>query len=142
MATKALALASTALSLAMLALPAAAEDMTAGAREYANSCAACHGTDGKGEGVLSGHLNARVPDLTQLQANNDGVFPVSYAYEVIENSFEVGAHGTTDMPAWGQRYKYDANRRLGEFASLEDTEEFVKFRILALIEHLSTMQEQ
>jgi mono/diheme cytochrome c family protein len=119
---------------------AAAQDMSLGEAEYMNSCAKCHGADGTGDGVLAGYLNTPMPDITQLQANNGGVFPVSRIYEVIENSVEVAGHGSSDMPAWGMRYKYRADDALGEYAGLPEREAFIQTRILALIEHLSSLQ--
>ncbi len=121
---------------------AAAQDMTLGEREYMESCAVCHGAGGKGDGVLAGYLNTGMPDLTALQTANGGVFPVRHVFDVISNSVEVGAHGTTDMPAWGTRYKYRADRALGEFASLADREAFVQARILALVEHIASLQAE
>lgn len=130
------------IGIALMATAAAAQNVTLGEQEYLDSCAVCHGSDGKGDGVLAGYLNTAVPDLTQLQTANGGVFPVRYVFEVISNSVEVGAHGTTDMPAWGTRYKYRADRALGEFASLADREAFVQARILALVEHIASLQEE
>ncbi len=130
------------IGVALMATGAAAQDVTLGEQEYLDSCAVCHGADGKGDGVLAGYLTTAVPDLTRLQTANGGVFPVRYVFEVISNSVEVGAHGTTDMPAWGTRYKYRADRALGEFASLADREAFVQARILALVEHIASLQEE
>lgn len=130
------------IGIALVATAAAAQDVTLGEREYLDSCAVCHGADGKGDGVLAGYLNTAVPDLTRLQTANGGVFPVRHVFEVISNSVEVGAHGTTDMPAWGTRYKYRADRALGEFASLADRDAFAQARILALVEHIASLQEE
>ncbi|MDJ1007631.1 MAG: c-type cytochrome [Paracoccaceae bacterium] len=131
-----------ALAASFAAVPAVAQEASLGETEYVSSCAACHGVGGEGDGVLAGYLNTRLPDLTRLQAENGGVFPVARVYGIIENSVEIGPHGTTDMPAWGMRYKFRADRMLGEFASLEAREEYIKFRILALVEHLSTLQAE
>ena len=125
----------------VLAVPAAAQDRNLGAAEFMNSCAQCHGQSGKGDGAIAGFLNTRLPDLSLLQANNGGVFPVSRVYSVIEQSVDVGAHGTTDMPAWGVRYQIEADEMLGEFANSGQRQVYVKTRILALIEHLSSLQE-
>ena len=96
--------------------------------------AACHGPDGKGEGTIAAYLNTALPDLTQLQVANNGVFPVSKVYGIIEGGPDIGPHGTQDMPAWGQRY---VTRAEGDMDFIDNSESYAKFRILALIEYLS-----
>lgn len=126
-----------------LALPfaASAQDVSIGEREYMSSCAQCHGAAGGGDGVMAGFLTATVPDLRQLQAANDGVFPVSAVFATIDGSATSGVHGTSEMPAWGDRYMAQSPRMLGEFYGAEDQEAFVRGRILALIEYISTLQQ-
>ena len=119
--------------------PLSAQQMTIGEFEFMNSCAACHGADGKGNGSITGYLNQSVPDLTQLQANNGGVFPVTAAYAFITGDAEVGAHGTRDMPAWGRRYTIRAETD-PDFAA-GDAREYVNLRVLALVEHLASIQD-
>jgi len=107
--------------------------------EYMNSCAVCHGNEGDGKGPLADMLNVAPPDLTQLQQNNGGVFPVSAAFAIIEGSADVGAHGTRQMPAWGRRYQERAAEDQ-DFSPLEK-ENYPTIRILALIEYLSNIQK-
>lgn len=130
----------TAAAAALAGSVAAAQETTLGEVEYLNSCAKCHGASGAGDGVLAGYLTAEVPGLTRLQADNGGVFPVSRMYEVIKNSVSVEGHGSSEMPAWGMRYKYRANRALGEYAGPADRDAYIEARILALIEHISSLQ--
>ncbi|WP_397543416.1 c-type cytochrome [Roseovarius salis] len=66
-----------AMALGAVAAAASAEDMTFGELEYMNSCAQCHGSEGKGGGPMAGYLTESLPDLTQIQKNNGGVFPVT-----------------------------------------------------------------
>jgi mono/diheme cytochrome c family protein len=126
-----------------LAIPlaASAQDYTLGQAEYMNSCAQCHGLSGMGDGVMAGMLNSRVPDLTQLQKDNAGVFPVSALYNLIDGTDASGIHGTRDMPAWGMRYSLDAPEMLGWDYSEADQQAFVRARILALIEYIATIQQ-
>lgn len=133
------------LALVLLAVaPGAllAQGAELGRREFANSCAQCHGLDGDGNGVMVGYLNTRPPPLTTLQKDNGGVFPVATLYRVIEGTAAAGAHGTSEMPAWGERYDATAPAQLGEMFSPADREAFTRGRLLALIEHISTLQEQ
>lgn len=121
---------------------ARAQDASIGALEFMNSCAQCHGPAGQGDGVMSGFLNKAAPDLTGLQKANGGVFPFARVYGVIDGSVTVGAHGTVDMPAWGQRYAAKAPAALGYEYGREDEAAFVRGRILALAEFVATLQSE
>jgi mono/diheme cytochrome c family protein len=131
-------------SLMFMALPltAAAQGFEIGQREYMNSCAQCHGVGGQGDGVIAGYLSDSIPDLTTLQQENNGVFPVAALYGIIDGSDTSGVHGSSDMPAWGMRYSTQAPRMLGEFYGPADQETYVRGRILALIEYISTLQQE
>jgi cytochrome c553 len=129
------------LTLMLLPLSAAAQGFELGQREYMNSCAQCHGAGGAGDGVIAGYLTDTIPDLTTLQRDNDGVFPFAALYAIIDGSDAAGIHGTSEMPAWGMRYNAQAPRMLGEFYGPDDQEAFVRGRILALIEFISTLQK-
>ncbi len=59
-------------ALALLAGPALAD----GAALFANHCAVCHGTEGRGDGPTSTWLIRKPADLTRLAVDNNGVFPV------------------------------------------------------------------
>jgi mono/diheme cytochrome c family protein len=136
------------ISLIFLAFPlsAAAQDFSIGQHEFMNSCAHCHGASGKGEGIIAGYLTESVPDLTTLQKENEGVFPFARLYQVIDGTDSADVHGTREMPVWGDRYMRtqpgDAVPPVGEYGTRRDQEIFARGRILALIEYISTLQEQ
>lgn len=81
-----------------------AQDFDAGKYEYQTGCAPCHGTDGKGAGPVSSRFRVSPPDLTILAKKNNGVFPLNVVYEIIDGRKALLAHGTRDMPIWGDRY--------------------------------------
>jgi len=116
--------------------------------EYQSSCAPCHGEDGKGKGPLSAELKTSPPDLTVLAKKNNGVFPISKVYQVIDGREIVIAHGTREMPIWGTRYMPDLNMAASPnapdmFANPRyDPERIVRLRILAVIDYLSRIQEK
>lgn len=107
-----------------------------GKREYDNNCAACHGTNGKGNGPYAELLRKSPPDLTAMAKRNGGVFPMARAYEVIEGG-GVG-HGTRDMPIWGQDYSIKAAEYYMDVPY--NPEAYVRTRILALVEYLNRLQ--
>lgn len=81
-----------------------AQEMPYGQAEYLNSCAACHGTRGKGNGPLAETLRVPPSDLTQLEKKNGGEFPYFRVYAVIDGRFVVPGHGGRDMPVWGRQF--------------------------------------
>ncbi|WP_245398628.1 c-type cytochrome [Oceaniglobus trochenteri] len=92
-----LALAATTLATLAACVPPPAE---VGRGLYAESCTACHGATGKGDGDLAGNLGKPVPDLTQLSARNGGTFPRTYVMGVIDGfSREGDPHSV--MPEFG-----------------------------------------
>ena len=72
---------------------------------YQRYCVSCHGATAKGDGPLASELRAAVPDLTSLAARNGGQFPRERVVKMVENGGTVPAHGTADMPAWGDAFK-------------------------------------
>jgi mono/diheme cytochrome c family protein len=108
-----------------------------GQREFESNCASCHGMSGRGGGPLVQFLSKSPPDLTELAKNNSGVFPIARLYEVIEGG-AVPAHGTRDMPVWGQDYRIQAATYFMD--TPYDPEFYVRSRILALVEYLSRIQ--
>ena len=118
----------------------AEESTDIGKLEYYNSCAVCHGSNGKGNGPMAGMINTPMPDLTTLSKRNAGVFPLSRIYETIDGEAEIKAHGTRDMPVWGRRYDLDAAQY---FYYMEyDAEKVVRSRILGVAEYIYRLQEK
>ncbi|MGD1095809.1 MAG: c-type cytochrome [Bryobacteraceae bacterium] len=69
-------------------------------------CAVCHGTEGKGNGPAAAALKKAPADLTQLAAHaSDGKFPAVHVSRFIGGDDAVQAHGTRDMPIWGDVFK-------------------------------------
>jgi len=117
----------------------AQEPFAASADEFRNSCASCHGEDGRGAGFLTKLFRGIDPgDLTQLSKNNDGVFPLDRVFEVIDGRKEVAAHGERKMPVWGDRYMEQSMTRLGP----DHMNEFVvRNRVLELVYYIQSIQE-
>lgn len=110
------------------------------AAEFLNSCASCHGEDGKGAGFLTKYFKGIDPgDLTQLSKNNNGVFPVDKVFDIIDGRAEVAAHGDRKMPVWGDRYM--ALAITGRTPD-EMNEWRVRARVLDLTYYLQSIQEQ
>lgn len=86
---------------------AAAQEMSYGEAEYLNSCAVCHGLEGKGDGPLGDVLMKRPADLTLISRRNGGSFPYNRVFAVIDGRFDVPGHGEREMPVWGRQFLVD-----------------------------------
>ena len=126
----------------------AAEVLDPGKAEYHSSCAPCHGSDGKGAGPISAMLKVPPPNLTVLAKKNKGVLPFSAVYEIIDGRKTVMAHGTRDMPIWGDRYAPEPSKALiprpseNILSLFYDPEAVVRMRIFAVIDYLNRIQEK
>ena len=125
-----------------------AEVLDPGKAEYHSSCASCHGFDGKGNGPVSSDLKVPPSDLTVLPRKNNGVFPFYSVYEIIDGRKAVIAHGTREMPIWGDRYAPEPTKGLiprpseNILSLFYDPEAIVRMRILAVIDYLNRIQEK
>jgi mono/diheme cytochrome c family protein len=68
-------------------------------------CAVCHGKTGVGDGPASKALSKAPADLTKISTRNGGTFPDVRVKRYIEGLDEVAAHGTRDMPMWGDLFR-------------------------------------
>lgn len=100
---------------------------------YQRYCASCHGIDGKGGGPAASVLRTRPADLTRIAARRKGNFPDGEIARYIDGRFELAAHGTREMPIWGERF----GETIPE-AGISD--EIVRGRILVLVEYLKSIQ--
>ena len=105
-----------------------------GSQMYTTYCAVCHGPDGKGAGPASSALKYHPTDLTALSHNNGGKFPSDHVNAVLKFGVENPAHGTPDMPIWGDLMS-------GLHAGSKSSAPLVTQRISNLIDYLKTIQK-
>jgi mono/diheme cytochrome c family protein len=82
--------------------PVPASDVAGMFQSY---CSPCHGKDATGNGPAAKALTKPPADLTKISARNGGKFPDVKVKRFIEGSDEVPAHGTRDMPMWGDLFR-------------------------------------
>jgi mono/diheme cytochrome c family protein len=82
-------------------VPPSRTSAVSGKDMFTNYCAACHGPDGKGGGPAVAALKMPPPDLTTLSKRNSGKFPELRVYNTINGDLNLPAHGSKDMPVWG-----------------------------------------
>jgi len=85
-------------------VPAAATSPTSGQEMFKTYCAACHGEDGKGNGPAASALKVPPADLTMLAKNSGGTYPSMKVVSAIRGEGNLPAHGTREMPVWGQLF--------------------------------------
>lgn len=112
----------------------AADPIASGRETYMQYCASCHGPEGEGEGPVADVMTAQPADLTQLRAQYGGTFPTDSIYAFIDGRADVQAHGTREMPVWGNVW--------GEVDGQPVPREEVDLRIRELVEYIRTLQDE
>lgn len=96
-------------------------------------CASCHGDKADGNGPVAGMLKIPPADLRALTIGNDGDFPAERVNAVIDGRGDVQAHGSRDMPVWGEVFQTilvanpAAPDESGEDRAVRKTRELVLF---------------
>ena len=119
--------------LALAPLPALAGDAPLGRDAKAilqKYCAVCHGKDGKGNGPAAEALKSAPTDLTKLASNNGGKYPSDKVSSAIRGDQNIAAHGTKDMPIWGNLFLHMSQGHQSE----------VQLRIANLNKHIESLQ--
>jgi mono/diheme cytochrome c family protein len=106
-------------------------DPGSGVGMYRTYCAVCHGLDGKGNGPAAAALKQPLPDLTLLSRKNHGEFPMFRVTNVIQGDTVITAHGSRDMPMWGD-----------VFRGLKRDEEVVTLRVHNLAAYIASLQQK
>ena len=99
---------------------------------FTTYCASCHGVSGRGDGPAAEALRHRPADLTQFAARNGGVFNGARIHRFIDGRTVITAHGTMEMPVWGDMFKFREGL----------PESGITVRVDALVRYLETLQER
>ena len=105
----------------------------AGKERFIDACAFCHGLTGQGDGMAADMLENQPADLTVLSKANDGRFPLTQVYAVIDGRTGMDSHGPRDMPVWGDVWSRNVPAEYAEY--------YVKGRILELILFMESIQQ-
>jgi mono/diheme cytochrome c family protein len=106
-----------------------------GAEAYPRYCGSCHGVRGEGDGPTASALRTRPADLTRIAARRGGVFPAGEIARFIDGRFTLPAHGSREMPVWGERF--------GEaIPEASVAEEITRGKIATLVEYLKSIQRK
>jgi mono/diheme cytochrome c family protein len=72
---------------------------------FMDYCAPCHGKDGAGNGPAASAMKKTPTNLTALARNNGGNYPAAHVAAVLRFGDEKPAHGSKEMPVWGQLFQ-------------------------------------
>lgn len=109
-----------------------------GKDEYVFHCASCHGLDGRGNGPAASVFKIRPADLTLLSRRNGGVFPKKRVFATIEGTTTVAAHGSREMPVWGEIFERQGSNTYNRAATAREVRE----RIRRLVDYLESIQRK
>src|SRR4051794_20155357 len=85
-------------------VPLSSTSPASGKEMFATYCAVCHGADGTGSGPAAAALKTPPANLTQLTAKNNGKYPGLRVAQTLSAN-DVVAHGSQEMPMWGDLFK-------------------------------------
>jgi len=121
--------------VATLGTSFAAHAQSLGEALYRKYCSACHGPQGKGDGVVSGFMRPKPTDLTQLARKAGGEFPYMRTMMVIDGRQHIRAHGDPDMPVWGEVFWAESTAPITRAAELRG-------KLMLITEYLQSIQEK
>ena len=101
---------------------------------YGRFCAACHGAAAHGDVPVAASFKIEVPDLTLIARRHRGTFSPEQIEKIIDGRFIIGAHGTRDMPVWGEEF---TRSEIGN----PDAERATRTVISRIVDFLSTIQQ-
>jgi mono/diheme cytochrome c family protein len=113
-------------------VPIKATSPASGAQMFKTYCAVCHGLDGKGNGPAAEALKVPPSDLTTMAIRNGGKYPALRVSAIIRGEEVLAAHGTKDMPIWGDLF--------WNLSSGHESE--VQQRVTNLSKHIESMQKK
>ena len=113
-------------------VPIKATSPVSGKDMFTAYCAVCHGADGKGGGPAASALKVPPTDLTLLSKNNGGKYPALKVTSAIHGESALPAHGSKEMPVWGELFWNMSSGHEGE----------VQQRVTNLTKYIESLQQK
>jgi mono/diheme cytochrome c family protein len=105
----------------------------AGEAAFMQRCASCHGVAGLGDGPVASVLFEQPPDLRRIALRRGGHFDRDAVAERIEGRSLPAAHGTSEMPVWGERLTAEYEHYVGR-------DEMIAATLDSIVAYLETVQ--
>lgn len=112
----------------------AGDDVADGHRYFVRYCASCHGTDGLGDGPVAKSLVTPPANLRKLGDKYGMPLPAHRIAELIDGRDTARAHGSHEMPVWGEKFYETGQGERGEYGIGEV--------IGKIIAYLNTIQDR
>lgn len=113
---------------------AAPEAVDPGREAFQQYCASCHGAKADGKGPLAKELRTAPTDLTRLTERFGSPLHTQRMLERIDGRRMARAHGSRDMPVWGQKLARNVPRGPG-------TEAHTRGTLLIIIDWIESIQK-
>ncbi len=110
------------------------ETREVGRAMYLRYCGACHGPEGRGDGVAGTFMRPKPADLTRIAERNGGKFPLRRVIAVIDGRETVRAHGDPAMPVWGEVLRAEPHAEMTQRAAVQG-------KLLLIAEYLRSIQQ-
>ncbi|RIL00892.1 MAG: hypothetical protein DCC71_18290 [Proteobacteria bacterium] len=104
-----------------------------GKAPFEQYCASCHGVAADGKGPVAGELKKQPEDLRKLHEEFGTPLAKPRLREVVDGRDMPGAHGTSDMPVWGDKL-------LAAVPPGAGNEAFKRGTIFVILDYLETLQ--
>ena len=92
----------------------AADEVRDGQKYFMLYCASCHGKNGAGDGPVAKSLTKPPANLRLLSEMFGSPLPAARLANLIDGRDAVRAHGTAEMPVWGERLYASGEGERGE----------------------------
>jgi len=103
------------------------DDVADGQKYFVRYCASCHGINGMGDGPVAKSLTKPPANLRMLSDKYGSPLPAARLANIIDGRDAVRAHGTADMPVWGERFYAMGQGDRGELGISEIIGKIVAF---------------
>jgi mono/diheme cytochrome c family protein len=114
--------------------------VTSGKLEFRQYCAQCHGMDATGDGPVARALKKKPANLTTLAKKNGGVFPEKEVRDFIDGTKTAAAHGTREMPIWGNAFRLRQASQASGAGGPGLTQAEVSHKINLLVDYIKSIQ--
>jgi mono/diheme cytochrome c family protein len=91
------------------------DDVAEGHRYFVQYCASCHGQDGLGDGPVAKSLSRPPANLRMLGDKYGMPLPAHRIAELIDGRDSARAHGSHEMPVWGEKLYEVGQGERGEY---------------------------
>jgi mono/diheme cytochrome c family protein len=96
-------------------------------------CASCHGPAADGTGPVATEMKVAPPDLRKLGQKYGTPLPKPKLRELVDGREMLRAHGTSDMPVWGEQL-------VSNVPPTANTTFFKRGTIIVILDYLETLQ--